>query len=83
MQLLFKIVKEASEPEKLQDAKDVLDFIHYEICSQMQLSKSLQTKHADDASQKDKLSVKPNYEAQPQPKNDPLVINEAKAPVQN
>lgn len=31
MQLLFKIVREAKDLSKLQDAKDIFDFIQYEI----------------------------------------------------
>ena len=34
VQILFNIVKEAKYPHKLQDAKDVFDFIQYEISTQ-------------------------------------------------
>lgn len=38
IQILFDIVRQAMHPHKLQDAKDVFDFIQYEIGSEQQLS---------------------------------------------
>lgn len=40
LKLLYEIVRQARHPEKLQDAKDVLDFILYEIGSSLQGSRN-------------------------------------------